>query len=219
MLQLVSASGGVGMVGKRNHLHLNLPGPILAPLASLISPSWFHTHNNACFLSILTSSLLNSFHLLQWCIWCLSRYTLCPYTHSDNIDKKCHYVVLTKRMHVHMHLHLFCIICSLKVTIILEGTVIIQWLWKKTTPILQLYILSTSVLCGVHVLSSGDTNFVNNLIIYNLCHSMERFCLDVHYGCTMRIWHSSEGNNSLLKKYEGEMEWFSIGYGSPGVKL
>ena len=33
MLQLLSESGGVGMIGKQNYSHSNSPGPILAPLA------------------------------------------------------------------------------------------------------------------------------------------------------------------------------------------
>ena len=48
MLQLLSESGGVGMIGKQNYSHSNSPWPILVPLAFDIIVMIPHARQRTC---------------------------------------------------------------------------------------------------------------------------------------------------------------------------
>ena len=56
MLQLLSESGGVGMIGGGNYPHSNSPGPILAPLAFDVIVMISHARQHTCplFLNLIT---------------------------------------------------------------------------------------------------------------------------------------------------------------------
>ena len=132
------------------------------------------------------------------CIWCLSHYTLYTYTHSD---KNCYCVVLTKIMSV---LHLFCKLLALK-GITSQCAVIIQWFERKTTSILQFHIMSTNFLWGVHVLSSSNTDAVDNSIMYNLSRNMERYCLDAKYASGALLMEVIHYSNYVREKWNGSV--------------
>ena len=56
MLQLLSESGGIGMIGKQDYFYSNSPGPILAPLAFDVIVMIPHTQQRMypLFLHLIT---------------------------------------------------------------------------------------------------------------------------------------------------------------------
>jgi hypothetical protein len=175
---------------------------------------WHHPHRDSTLTATHMSSLSLPCHSLNFFTFLGDAYDVYlaihyyPCTHSD---ANCHCVVLNKRVRVHIHVHLLCKFFSWKEQLYKKVLWSSNYCETNYSYILKLYILSTIVLWGVCVQSSLNTYFVSNYIIYNLSHSMERYCLDVQYECATCIWHSSEEINSLFKRWKREMEWFSDG--------
>ena len=77
-----------------------------------------------------------------------------------------------------------------------------------------MHSVNQSSVGGIHVLSSNNTDVVDNSTIYILSHNMERHCLDAQYASGVLPREVINHSN-----YERGMKWFSIGvgYGDPVV--